>query len=727
VKYDHWLKAQKVCVIGAGTMGSGIAAHLANIGFEVVLLDLSLEAAEAGLDRARQARPPHFFTHQKADSISVGSINENLGSIADSDWVVEAIYENLDAKRKLFAEIEPILSPEAMITTNTSGLEIGSLADGLSPSFQERFMGTHFFNPPRYLKLLELIPTQTTDPEAVKAVSKFLEERVARRVVVAKDTPGFIANRFGMWSMFNATHVTERLRLCIEDVDVITGPFLGRPRSASFRLNDIVGLDIMLDIANHLRERCPTDPFIGALQAPKSLTTLISKGWIGDKAGQGYYKKEGKELVAFDLQTMAYRMRRESGYKSLTELKDKPLGERIRLAMMERDEVGEFLRLYLVPTLRYAAYLKQEISHSVADFDHVMMWGFGWEKGPFGLIDAIGAEHLGIEEEPFYKDGMARSFEGKYVSIPKSSEYKPLTEYKVLESMEGFNVRDLGDKVHAICLTTKMGTLNPALVIALNEFVESSKLKRFVFTSEARSFSAGYDLRFFADRVADDDFAGMEEALKQLQSLATKFSERASVAAIFGHCLGGGYELAARCSIIAALAETQIGLPESKVGLIPAGGGTALMRLRNQATGAKGLSEVVLRLTSGVVATNADEARLLGYLRPTDVVVYHPDRLIHDAKHLALKAEPRVEEELVPMAGPLSGMIDTLLSQRRQRGEFTEYDEQIGLKLKTVFSKASSFDDALERERQMFLDLAGRQMTILRIKHMLDNGKALKN
>jgi 3-hydroxyacyl-CoA dehydrogenase len=708
-------------------MGSGIAAHLANIGFEVSLLDLTEEAARAGLDRARQGRPPHFYTDQAAESIRLGSIEANLDWVADADWVCEAIIEHLEAKRDLFAKLDPLLQPDSMITTNTSGLEIGLLAEDRSISFKERFMGTHFFNPPRYLKLLELIPTPNTSLGALTRMTYFLEDRVARRVVLAKDTPGFIANRFGMWSMFNAVHATERLHLSIEQADLITGPFLGRPRSGSFRLNDMVGLDIMQDIANNLIARCPSDPHISNLATPESMRELTEKGWIGDKAGQGYYKKEGRELVALDLQTLAYRMRQDASFPSVTELSKLPIGQRIGTALGNIDEVGEFLRMHLVPVLKYADYLKEEISHNVLDFDRVMMWGFGWAMGPFAMIDAIGPDKLGIEAEPFYEGGMMRSFAGPFISIPKQPEYKPLNEYKLLHVHQTFNVRDLGDDITAICLTTKMGTINGAMIEELGKFLDDPKLGKFVLTSEARSFSAGYDLSFFADRIAEENGAAIDVALTNLQNIANKLSEKAAVAAIYGHCLGAGFELASRCSVVVANAETQIGLPEAKVGLIPGGAGTVVMRVRHQQTGARLLSETVGRMLSGAVSSNADEARTLGYLRPTDITSYHPDRLIHDAKLVAMSVSPRPEEPLVHMAGPLGGMIDALLADRLKSGDITEYDEQIGLRLKTIFVKSSSFEDGLERERQMFLELCAKNLTLLRIKHMLENGKPLRN
>lgn len=708
-------------------MGSGIAAHLANIGFDVSLLDLTQESVEAAYGRARKARPPHFYVPATADKVRLGSIAENLDWIRDADWVCEAIIEKLDAKKALFEQIEPLLPEEALISTNTSGLQIELLAEGRSESFRRRFMGTHFFNPPRYLKLLELIPTSQTSPEAIEKLTRFLEDEVARRVVLAKDTPGFIANRFGMWSMFHAIHVAEKLRLTAEQVDAITGPFLGRPRSASFRLNDIVGLDIMQDIANNLLQRCSGDPYLDSLKTPSTMAFLMEKGWIGDKSGHGYYKKEGKELMALDFVTMAYRERLEPMLPSLAEHGKKPIGERIAAALEGRDEVGEFLRAYLVPTLQYANYLKEEISHNVRDFDRVMMWGFGWDLGPFALIDAIGAERLGIKEDAFYKGAEIHGFDGKYFTPKPEPQYRTIAEYPLVDKQEGFNVRDLGDGVLAVAFTTKMGSITPALVSSLTAYLRSGKLDRFVLTSEARSYSVGFDLNFFAEKIEAQDWDGIDAGLKELQDLGLLLSNRRAVAAVYGHCLGGGYELALACPQIAAHPDTAIGLPEAKVGLIPAGAGTVRMKLAAQAGGAKGLAEMAAQLMVGPVSANADDARRLGYLRSTDATIYHPDRLLHDAKQLALKVEPQPMADWTIVGGPVAGMIDQAQADLKAKGEITDHDGLIGDKIKFVFTKPHSLEDALKREREVFLELCRNGLSLARIKHMLENGKPLRN
>lgn len=716
---------RKACVIGAGTMGSGIAAHLANIGFDVVLLDLTEQSVQDAFERARVARPPHFYVPQTANAIKLGSIADLEKYVPEADWVCEAIIEKMDAKRELFARLEPLLRADAMVSTNTSGLQIGLLAEGRGEDFRRRFLGTHFFNPPRYLKLLELVPTPDTSPEVVRDMTRFLEYEVARRVVVAKDTPGFIANRFGMWAMIQAVHVAERLHLSVEQVDAITGPFLGRPRSASFRLNDIVGLDIMRDIAQNLYERCPDDPYRENLRLPQSMQALLERGWIGEKAGQGYYRREGKELVVLDFQTMAYRDKRDVSLPALEALAKEPLGKRVAAALEFKDEAGEFLREHLLPILRYADYLKAEISHSVQDFDRVMRWGFGWEMGPFEMIDAIGPERVGIAEGPFYRGHEMRSFDGAWVSKRLEPQFRRLDNYTILEEHEHFNVRDLGQGVLAIALKTKMGVVGPRSLEELIAYIENED-RPFVYTSEARSFSAGFDLKFLLEQCEAGDWEGVEAGLVSLQRLGRLLSQKSAVAAVFGHCLGGGFEMALGCPVIAAHPEAQIGLPEAKVGLIPAGGGCVRMRILHQHD-AKNLVEIARNLMLGAVSTNADEARRLGYLRETDVTVYNPDLLITTARDLALQTMPRPEPEWKEMAGPVGGMIDRMQEEMKARGEISDYDETIGDKIKAVFAKPTSFEEALEAERTEFRDLLHHALTIARIKHMLEHGKPLRN
>ncbi len=719
-------KCEKVCVIGAGTMGSGIAAHLANIGFSVSLLDLTLDSATSAFTRSRSLKPPHFYIDGTANTIQLGAIEENSALIAEADWVCEAIVEKPEAKQALFAQIDPLLREDALISTNTSGLEISRLAEGRSASFRQKFLGTHFFNPPRYLKLLELIPTPETAPEVIQATTRFLEHKVARRVVLAKDTPGFIANRFGMWSMFFAIHIAEKLGLSVEEVDAITGPFIGRPRSGSFRLNDLVGLDIMEDIATNLRERCPDDPETKRLANPESMDYLIEKGWIGGKVGQGYYRKEGKEFVSFDLKTHAYRERQEPQLDSIAALGKLPFADRLRAAIELRDPVGEYLREYLLPTLRYANQIKEEVSHSVQDFDRVMQWGFGWEHGPFAIIDALGAEKVGIESPKFYEGTEILGFDQQRFHRKAEPDFRALADYHVIETHKTFRVRDLGDGVHGLGLTTKLGVVSPLVVDELTSYLETGKSQRIVFSSEAPSFSVGFDLKFFLEGLERQDFAAIEASIYKFQQLGRLIGQIPSVAAVFGYCLGGGYEIALSCSHIVAAPETQIGLPESRVGLVPGGGGTPLMRLRSQSS-AKHMGEMVKNLTLGTVSTCADEARNYGFLQDSDITCYHPDRLIFTAQELALTCKPRQEKEWSGASGPLTSIADSLIEPLRAQGQLSPYDLQISRKLMAIFAKSTSFEDALIRERQAFLELMNEGLTQARIKHMVETNRPLRN
>lgn len=716
---------RNVCVIGAGTMGGGIAAHLANLGFDVLLLDLTADSVRAGLDRAAKGRPPHFLSPDTAGRIRLGSIEDDLPKIAEADWVCEAVVEKLDVKRALFALVEPHLRPDAMISTNTSGLQIGLLAEGRSDSFRRRLMGTHFFNPPRYLKLLELIPTHETAQAEIDRMSAFLEDAVGRRVVVAKDTPGFIANRYGMWAMIHAVHTTEKLRLTIEQVDAITGPFLGRPRSASFRLNDIVGLDIMADIADNIYRRCPEDPQREHLKLPASLAALRQRGSIGEKAGMGYYRREGKSVFTLDLNTMAYRERLEPDLPILQEHAKKPLGERVRLALEAKDEAGEYLREHLVPVLHYATEIAQGVSHSYEDFDRVMKWGFGWEMGPFEMIDAIGPAALGLSERRHYHTDQVLSFAGDWIPAKNEPHYRSITDYALVDRHDGFNVRDLGDGVTALALTTKMGTLDPGLVGRLSGWLANYQ-GPLVLASEARAFSAGFNLQYFLDVAADGRWDELDDNLKALQQLSFRLSASRTVAAVHGYCLGGGFEVAIACPVVIAHQEAQLGLPEARVGLLPAGAGTTRIRLRYQGS-AQELSKMALRLTEGQTPPNAAEAKRLGLLRPTDVVATHPDRLIADAKALALEAEPAALPEWKTVEGPLSGMIDRLQQEAKAKGELTDYDETIGDKIKAIFTKSTSTEDALRREREEFAELLRKAPSQARVRHMLETGKPLRN
>jgi 3-hydroxyacyl-CoA dehydrogenase len=716
-----------VAVLGSGTMGSGIAAHLANLGFQVSLFDVSAEVAAEGLRRARQAKPPHFYRPEVAAQIGTFGLSSDAIQLQSAQWVVEAVSERIEIKHAVYAQIEPFLDPAAVLTTNTSGLEIARLAEVLTPARATRFMGTHFFNPPRYLKLLELIAGPGTDPEFIQAFTDFLEARVARRVVPAKDTPGFIANRYGMWSMYLCTQVAEKLHLRVEQMDAITGLFLGRPKSGTFRLNDLVGLDVMEDIASNLKLRATYDSQVGVLARTASMETLIARGDLGDKTGQGYYKRQGKEFLVLDLVTGAYRQQLDVDFPSLREFGRLPLAERLSKAIDAQDEVGETLRMALLPALRYAEALREEVCYDVRDFDRVMQWGFGWEMGPFQLIDALGPERVGIRSGgPYYSDAGTRQHDGSVREYRPEPEFATLDSFPVVESHPTFRVFDLGDDVRAFTLTTKMGTVTPEAVEALLRWLPEQDGRPLVFGNTGRAFSVGFDLTFFEAAISANDWGLIDQGLRDLQALGELLETQRVVAAVFGYTLGGGFELARSCPQIVAQGEAQIGYPEAKVGLIPGGRGTLQMRMAAQSN-AKSLAEMALAMTEGFVAPNAATARAVGFLRPTDVIEHHPDRLISTAKRLAQSVQPRVERSWLSVEGPVTGMIDRGQNERKAAGSMTDYDEVIGDKLKAIFAKCASYDEALARERTEFLDLCGRAFTQARIRHMLEHKVPLRN
>ncbi|MHB8638037.1 MAG: 3-hydroxyacyl-CoA dehydrogenase NAD-binding domain-containing protein [Fimbriimonadaceae bacterium] len=715
-----------VCVIGAGTMGTGIAAHLANLGFCVSLVDVTRERAEESIDRARSGHRPAFMTAAAALAVEPVSLADLESVVEKSQWICEAIVERMDAKRDVLARIDDAAPIDALLTTNTSGLPINQLAEGRSPEFRRRFHGAHFFNPPRYLRLLELIGTEDTDPNEIERARWFFESHVARRVVPAKDTPGFIANRFGMWALFNAIHVAEQLHLTVGQADLFSGEFIGRPRSGTFGLADVIGIDVMLDIARGLKERCPGDEFSAMLEPPASLQALWTREWLGEKTGHGYYRRQNKDSVTLDLTTMVYGAPAPAESTTVKILSAAPLGERLVHALDAKDEAGEFIRNHLLPTLRYADAIKEEISYSVRDFDRVMRWGWGWERGPFELIDAIGADRVGIKAKRFYDGPLFRAFDGRMVAQPAEPEFIDFEALPVIDQHPTFNVRDLGDGVIAVAIATKMGVITPQLVKELSAFLDAQPTASIVLTSEAKAFSAGYDITVFERAIGNNTVDEIEPELAALQALGEKLNAVRAVAAVYGHCLGAGFELALSCSTIVAAAESKIGFPEARIGLLPAGRGTVLMRIAHDRAAGK-LADVAALLAEGRVSTSAPDAKQLGFLRTDDVIEFLPDRLLWRAKQAAKNVKPAGVPKWGEITGPLTGMLDRVLAERRAQGILTDYDVQIGERIKGVFVRSATYADALAKERDEFIDLLGRPFTQLRLKHMRETGKPLRN
>ncbi len=732
MSYTEWINAHKVAVMGAGTMGSGIAAHLANLGFDVFLFDLTEQSVRECFERATRAKPPHFFDAESISRVTLCSIQNDLAKIAEADWVCEAIIENLDAKRSLYEKIAPHLRESAMISTNTSGLQIELLCEGRTESFRRRFLGTHFFNPPRYLKLIELIPTPHTDDACISRMTQFLEDRAGRRVVLAKDTPGFIANRYGMWALFQAIHTAEKLGYSIEMTDSITGSFLGRPNTAVFRLADLIGLDIMEDIADNLMTRCEADPRSSVLKSPSIIRSLSESGFVGNKSGHGFYKREGSDFLVYEPTTGTYRPRREETIPHLKDLLKLPISERLKSAFETRGEVGEIVRLHLAPSLAYAVELGGQISHSVEDFDRVMKWGWGWAHGPFELIDMIGwdliAPHAQGNAAPattnYYVPGLHYSFDGAaHVSNKSDERFVAVSDLSIEKETDGWAIRSAGEYGYVFEFRTKANSITPALVEGLIEWLEAHPEEPITLANDSNSFSVGFDLKFFLQAAEEKQFTEVATVLERLQHCGSLLSRSKSCALVRGFVLGGGFELAAHCNTIVVQPESTLGLPEVLVGLIPAGGGTTLMRERT-APDRNSFVNAAVNIATGQ-RYGMPEARTAHYLRSTDRALVNPDQGLHTA--LRARREPIPESDWTDANAAASGMIDQKIQELRKKSELTSYGYELAEEIRRIFVKPKSRDESLAMERESFLKLLGKPMTTDRIKHLLETGKPLHN
>jgi 3-hydroxyacyl-CoA dehydrogenase len=702
-------RIEKAVVLGAGTMGSRIAAHFANAGLPCILLDivppdlpsgappdLRNKIVRAGLDAAKKSRPAAFFTVALAERVATGNFEDDLGRCAEADWIVEVVAENLEIKRKLLSRVAQVRRPGAVVTTNTSGLPVHLIAEGMSEEFQQHWAGTHFFNPPRYLKLVEVIPGPKTSPEVIESLSEFCDRRLGKGVVIAKDTPNFIANRIGTFSMLNALRLMGMLGMTVEEVDACTGPAIGQPKSATFRTADIVGLDVLLHVVKNIYESVPNDESREMYKVPALVEEMAKRGWLGDKTGQGFYKRvkgEGeKEILTLDVQTMEYRPRQKARFASLEmgkAINETP--ERLRALLgpllegQKGDKAQQFLWGALSETCLYAARRVPEICDHVADVDRAMRWGFGWELGPFEVMDAIGVKAfaaqaqkegrtlppvveklLGSGRKGFYEaeKGTTTVFDiasgsAKKVEEPKGVLLlKPLKEAgREVERNSGASLVDLGDGVVCCEFHSKMNAIGADLIAMMHKGLKrlETDFDAMVIANQAVNFSVGANLMLVLVAAQEQEWDDLHLAVKQFQnaSLAIKYAPKPVVAAPQGMALGGGCEVSLHAAKIQAAAEAYIGLVEAGVGLIPGGGGSKEMLIRaNEHAGGTNLSvsssaesdldlfhalkPIFEAIAMAKVGTSAEECRELGFLRREDGVSMNRDRLVADAKEAAL-------------------------------------------------------------------------------------------
>jgi len=719
---------REVAVLGAGTMGAQIAAHFANAGIPALLLDITRDVAREGLDRARALRPDPFFTPTTHTLIKTGSFDEDLGGIAKCDWILEAVVERLDIKQALLAKIESHRRADAIVGSNTSGIPIAALAEGRSAGFKRHFLGTHFFNPPRYLHLLEIIPTAETDPVVVDAVLAFADRRLGKGVVVAKDTPNFIANHIGLFGVMQIFRALATGEYTIEEIDAITGPAIGRPKSATFRTMDIAGIDVLAHVARNLGERLGSADDRRHFDLPPLVEDLVRRGWVGAKSGQGFYKKTADgEILTLDPASMEYRSKQPARLPSLDAAKSiENIGERIRTLVNGDDKVGRFLKATLVPTLEYAERVAPQIAHDPADVDDAMRWGFGWELGPFATMRS-----LGNAQQP-----------GALGVLAAPSK-------NIVKKNPGASLVDIGDGVLAVEFHSKMNAIGGDTIQMLQAGVKeaAANFAALVVANDAVNFSAGANLMLLLLEAQEGNWDEVDMMIRAFQgaTMALKHADVPVVVAPAGLALGGGCEIALHADRVQAAAETYIGLVEVGVGLIPAGGGTKEMLARAMesapptADPLRPVQGVFETIAFAKVSTSGPDARRLGYLRDADSISMNRDRLQQDAKAVALARVPEYVRPLPRCAIRVGG--SNLLAALKlgvhlawRAGRISDHDAIVGRKLAWILAGGDAphattltEQQLLDLEREAFLSLCGERKTQERIAHTLKTGKPLRN
>ena len=717
-------------MLGAGTMGAQIAAHLGNAGYRVELFDVSREAAEQGLKRARALKPDPFFTPEIIGHIRTGGFDDDFDRLDGVDWILEAIVEDATAKRSLLERVDRVRRAGTMVSSNTSGLSLTALAQGRSPDFRAHWLGTHFFNPPRYLPLVELIPTSDTDPAVVAAIGDLLNRRLGKNTVVAKDTPGFIANHIAMHGLVRIFEALASGRYTVEEIDAITGPAIGRPKSATFRTVDIAGLDILVHVARDLESRLPPDQ-AAQFRFPAFVFEMAGRGWLGEKTGRGFYERRKgaageSELWVLDPQTLEYRPRQAPALAELDAAAPLSLPERMRKLTTGKGRVAHFLQSTLPVSLRYAASIASDIAYSIDDIDRAMQWGYGWPLGPFELADAI-------ELDGKTRRGAPLGPANPSVAVLQSARDRN----RVVASNSGASLLDIGDGVLAASLHSKMNVIGGDAIEMLQRAVREAaqNFAALVVAAEGPHFSAGANLMLLLLEAQEGNWDDIDAMVRSFQqaTLGLRYSAVPVVVAPFGHTLGGGCEIILHGDRVQASAESYIGLVEVSVGLIPGAGGTKEMLLRH---GAERAFELI---GYAKTSTSAAQARRLGYLRDVDRWSIHRDRVVFEAKELALqRVDEGYQPPLPPTAIPVGGdatraKLDLGVHLALRAGRISEHDALIGRKLSKVLSGGSSHagalseDQLLDLEREVFLSLCGESKTLDRIRHTLKTGKPLRN
>jgi 3-hydroxyacyl-CoA dehydrogenase len=768
------MRIGKIGVVGAGAMGAGIAAHAASAGFQVILLDVPGEpdrdaAARAGVQRALKAKPPQFMNPDRAALITIGNTADDLGLLAECDWIIEAIIEQPAPKRQLFEQLESIVKPTAVISTNTSAIPIRSLVEQRSEAFRKRFLGTHFFNPPRYLHLLEIIPTEKTAPEVITGIRAFGERLLGKGIVIARDVPGFIANRLGIHGFLRAIRFMQEFDLTIDEVDALTGPFIGRPKSATFRTGDISGIDVLSHVATGLSATTGED-----FTLPDWVRKLVAENRLGEKTGAGFYRKAGKEIQTLDWKTGDYRPQTHPNLKELEFLQPMSLQERFHALTTAGGKHAEFLRKLLLSESHYTLAKTPEIAPDIVSVDRAMEWGYAWDCGPFKQMDALGLEFLrggfsalGLGEPPLLRTAQESfyrrpgngerylTFAGQYSPVDELAGHLSLDALRlrnrVMEASPDAALYDVGEGVLLLEFRSKMNTLGEGVMQMLEAALDRAERGKhtglIIGNDDPRTFTAGADLSLVLRQIAAGDWKALEHGVESFQRLVTSLRRMPYpvVVAPFGLALGGGAEMTLHATRVQAHAELYVGLVEVGVGLIPAGGGTKELLFRfseelasyDEADPFEAVKRAFKTIALGTTSTSALDARKLGFLRDGDRVSMNRDHLLGDAKARVLELSrdyvPPPPRRIKAMGREAIGNLEYALWAMHEGGAASEHDMRIGRELARVLAggdgppREVTEDDVLALEREAFLSLLGTKETQQRIEHMLKTGKVLRN
>jgi len=796
---------KKVAVIGSGVMGSRIACHFANTGVQALLLDivpreLREDETKKGLTlndkvvrnrivnealaAAVKSNPSPIYSKAFLSRITTGNLEDDIAQVATCDWIIEVVSENPAIKKVVFDQLEKARKPGTLITSNTSGIPLHMLAQGRNEDFQKNFCGTHFFNPPRYLKLLEIIPTPKTDPEVVDFLMHYGDLHLGKTTVLCKDTPAFIANRVGVYGIMALFHLVEKMGLTVEEVDKLTGPVLGRPKSATFRTCDVVGLDTLVNVANGLKANVPNDEAKALFELPKYVAKMAESKWLGDKTGQGFYKKvknkDGKsEIQALDLNTLEYKPSQKVKFATLEAAKMvDSLTDRMKLLVGGKDKAGDFYRSSFVGLFAYVSNRVPEISDEVYRIDDALRAGFGWQLGPFEMWDAIGVpaaiklmEDAGNKPAAwvydmvkkgctsFYKieNGARKYYDipaGAYKTIPGTEAFLILDNFrqnKTVWKNSGVTVTDIGDGIINAEFHTKMNSIGGEVIQGVNKAIEIAEkdFRGLVISNEGDNFSAGANVALIFSMALEQDWEELDMAIRTFQNtnMRIRYSSIPVVVAPHNMALGGGCEMSMHADKVQLHAETYMGLVEFGVGLIPGGGGTKEMAVRLSDSFVEGEVELpILRekfLTIGMakVSTSAYEAFDLGYMRKgIDEVTVNRARLLTDAKASVIRiaeegyTQPIKRNDIKVLGKTGLGMVYVGADVMLQGHYMSEHDKKISLKLGYVICGGDlsaptlvSEQYLLDLEREAFMSLCGEKKTLERIQSILTGGKILRN